>query len=122
MAGKLKLLVVDDEEALRTIVHHELEAYGFKVDVAEDGEVALQKLVEKKFDVVILDIYMPGMDGMEVLRKIREENQKTKVIMLTGVKELKLAKESLALGANDFVTKPYEFKNLLACIDRVMKE
>ena len=122
MADKLKLLVVDDEEALRTIVRHELESYGYDVHEAEDGDAALQKLNSHRFDLVILDIYMPTIDGMEVLRKIREKNLANKVIMLTGVNELKIARESLALGANDFITKPYDFKNLMACIDRVLKE
>ena len=122
MTDKLKILVVDDEDALRTIVHHELQSHGYEVHEAEDGEVALQKLDSTRFDLVILDIYMPNIDGMEVLRKIREKKIMTKVIMLTGVNELKIARESVALGANDFITKPYDFKNLLACINRVLKE
>ena len=122
MADKLKILVVEDEEALRTIVQHELVAHGYDVDTAEDGEFAMQKLGEKQYDMAILDIFMPNMDGMEVLRRIREKNLARKVIMLTGVDELKIARESLALGANDFITKPYDIQNLMACINRVMKE
>ncbi len=122
MAGKVRVLVVDDEDSLRTIVHHELESNGFNVDVAEDGEAAMGKLNSGTYDLVILDIYMPIKDGLDVLRDLRKTNKKTKVIMLTGVNELKIARESLTLGANDFITKPYDFKKLLACIDRVMKE
>ncbi len=122
MADKLKILAVDDEEALRTIVQHELTAVGYEVDVAEDGQVAMQMLGSKKYDMAILDIYMPNMDGMEVLRQIREKNLARKVIMLTGVDEMKLARESLALGANDFITKPYDINMLMACINRVMNE
>ncbi len=122
MPNKTSILVVDDEDALRTIVYHELVANGFDVDIAEDGDNALKKLSKKRFDIVILDIYMPNVDGMEVLRKIREKNLADKVIMLTGVNELKIARDSLALGANDFITKPYDFNNLLACINRVRKE
>ena len=122
MADKFKILAVDDEEALRTIVQHELTAIGYEVDVAEDGVEAVKKLSEKKYDMAILDIYMPNMNGMDVLRKIREKNLTRKVIMLTGVDEMKLARESLALGANDFITKPYDINTLMACINRVMKE
>src|SRR2546422_11643427 len=75
-----------------------------------------------RYDVVILDVRMPDMDGLEVLRNIRKDNLADKVIMLTGVAELKVARDSLELGANDFLTKPYDFKKLLACIKRVVKE
>jgi DNA-binding response OmpR family regulator len=122
MAGNLKILVVEDEDALRTIVQHELTAHGYEVEAAEDGEVAMQMLGKKTYDMAILDIYMPNMDGMEVLKQIREKNLAKKVIMLTGVDELKVARDSLALGANDFITKPYDINNLVACIKRVMKE
>ena len=122
MADKFKILAVDDEEALRIIVQDELSTLGYDVDVAEDGQDALQKLGEQKYDMVILDIFMPNVDGMEVLKQIREKNLAKKVIMLTGVNELKIARESLALGANDFITKPYDINNLIACINRVMKE
>lgn len=122
MADNLKILVVEDEEALRSIVELELVTYGYQVNTAEDGDIAMQKLNEQRYNLVILDIYMPNMNGMDVLKQIRENNLADKVIMLTGVNELKIARESLALGANDFITKPYDFQNLIACINRVMKE
>lgn len=122
MAEKIKLLLVDDEETIRTLVKHELESNGFDVDEAEGGEAAIEKLKSSIFDLVVLDIRMPGMDGLEVLKSIRENNLAKKVIMLTGVDELKIARDSLVLGANDFMTKPFDFKNLLSCINRVLKE
>ena len=122
MAGKMKVLIVEDEDALRTIVRDELGVYGFDVDDAEDGVKALEKLNKERFHIVVLDIRMPNMDGMEVLRNIRSYDLADKVIMLTAVDELKVAQETLKLGANDFITKPYDFQNLLACINRVMKE
>jgi DNA-binding response OmpR family regulator len=103
-------------------VKYELEQRGYSVSEAESGETAMEKLRSDHFDLVILDIRMPGMDGMEVLKNIREENLADKVIMLTGVGEMKIARDSLQLGANDFLTKPYELKTLLACMDRVQKE
>ncbi len=119
---KLKLLVVDDETTLRTLVRAELESRGFDVDDAESGEMALDRLNSRHYNLVVLDIRMPGMDGLEVLRHIRQHDLADKVVMLTGVDELKLARESLKLGANDFLTKPSGVKNLFTCIERVLKE
>ena len=122
MSDKLKVLVVDDEDALRMLLKDELTLHGFDVSDAENGMVAIDKLNKDHFDLVVLDIKMPEMDGIEVLRNIREQNLSKKVIMLTGVDELKVARESMNLGANDFITKPYDFQKLFACIDRVLKE
>ena len=122
MWDKTKILIVDDEETLRLLLRHELEQRGFDVDEAESGEIAIEKLQENHFNVVLLDIRMPGMNGMEVLRNVRQNNLADKVIMLTGVDEMKIARDSLTLGANDFLTKPYDIKTLLACINRVLKE
>ncbi|MBI1802961.1 MAG: response regulator [Ignavibacteriae bacterium] len=122
MADKLKLLVVDDEDGLRTLLKSELEFDGFDVDEADGGIIALETMKNKTYDVVILDIRMPDMDGLQVLRRLKAEKLAKKVVMLTGVDELKIAREALELGADDFLTKPIEFKNLLACIKRVVKE
>jgi len=122
MPTKMKLLLMDDEDSLRLLVRDELENGGFEVTEAESGERAIELLQGAKFDLAILDIRMPGIDGLEVLKRIRKGGRATKVIMLTGVDELKIARDSLALGANDFLTKPYDFKTLHSCIQRVLKE
>ncbi len=122
MAGKYKLLVVDDEESLRTILRDELSHRDFIVKDAENGAMALEILKKERHDIVLLDVRMPEMDGLEVLRVIRKNNLANKVIMLTGVDELKIARESLQSGANDFMTKPFQFQALFACLDRVLKE
>jgi DNA-binding response OmpR family regulator len=122
MPEKLKLLLVDDEDTLRKIMKDELAVQGYEVRDADSGKAALDILKNNHHDIVILDIRMDGMDGLEVLRHIRKDNLADKVIMLTGVDELKIAKDSLELGANDFMTKPFQFQNLFACIQRVMKE
>ncbi len=122
MAEKTKILLIDDEDTIRTLLSHELAAHGFEVDDANSGAAGLEKIANARFDLVVLDIRMPEMDGLEVLRNIRAQNVALKVVMLTGVDELKIARDSLTLGANDFMTKPFEFKNLLACIGRVLKE
>ncbi len=122
MSDKTKVLVVEDEDSLRTLLRAELEAHDFEVDDADGGGPAMKSLNDTHYDIVILDIRMPDIDGLEVLRNIRENNLAEKVIMLTGVGELKVARDSLEMGANDFLTKPYDFKKLLDCIHRVMKE
>ena len=122
MANKIKLLLVDDEDSLRTIMKDELINQGYDVVDADNGDTALEILKKKHQDVVILDIRMEGIDGLEVLKEIRKEKLADKVIMLTGVDELKIARDSLELGANDFMSKPFQFQNLFACIQRVMKE
>ncbi len=122
MPKKLKLLLVDDEESLRKIMKDELIVQGYDVSDAESGKTALEILKKNRHDIVILDIRMEEMDGLEVLKHIRKDNLADKVIMLTGVDELKIARDSVELGANDFMTKPFQFQNLFACINRVMKE
>ena len=122
MAGKYKLLVVDDEESLRTILRDELSHRNYAVKDAENGQTALEILKNEKQDIVLLEVRMPEMDGLELLRIIRKDNLARKVIMLTGVDELKIARESLQSGADDFMTKPFQFQSLFACLDRVLKE
>jgi DNA-binding response OmpR family regulator len=116
------ILLVDDDDALRTVVKHELQNNGFTVHDVGDGPEALDYLPASATDVVVLDIKMPEMNGLDVLRKIKEEKLPVKVIMLTGVDELKIARESLQLGAADFMSKPFEIKNLIACIHRVLMD
>ena len=122
MNGKPKLLVVDDEESLRTILRDELSHQNYTVRDAENGKAALEILKQEKHDIVLLDVMMPEMDGLELLRIIRKENLARRVVMLTGVDELKIARESLQSGADDFITKPFQFQSLFACLDRVLKE
>jgi CheY-like chemotaxis protein len=120
MAEKNSILVVDDEDALRTVLSSELESEGYIVATAADGDEAISILQGKVFDLVLLDIKMPRVDGFEVLRFIKERYPATKVIMLTGFADLKNAIESKKLGAEDFVSKPYDLVDLLTTIERVL--
>jgi DNA-binding NtrC family response regulator len=122
MADRLKLLVVDDEDGLRTLLKSELDSHGYITDEADGGNMALEMLKKNQYNLVILDIRMPDLDGISVLQSIRSTNPQIKVIMLTGVGEMKLAQECVQLGAADFLTKPLELKNIIDCIERVMKE
>lgn len=120
MPAKNKILVVDDEDALRTVLSAELESEGYQVTTAADGQEAINVLTTSGFDLILLDIKMPNVDGFEVLRFVKEKHPKTKVIMLTGFADLKNAIESKKLGAEDFVSKPYDLVDLLTTVERVL--
>lgn len=120
MPQKNRILVVDDEDALRTVLSSELEGEGYKVASAADGSEAIEILKKEGFDLILLDIKMPNVDGFEVLKFVKESHPDTKVIMLTGFADLKNAIESKKLGAEDFVSKPYDLVDLLTTVERVL--
>jgi DNA-binding NtrC family response regulator len=122
MLNQRSILVVDDEEALRTVLSSELSSEGYAVDTASDGDEAISTLQAKPFDLVLLDIKMPRVDGFEVLKFIKKNSPGVKVIMLTAFADLKNAIESKKLGAEDFISKPYDLVDLLTTIERVLSE
>ena len=120
MTGKTRLLYVDDEEALRTLVGDQLESEGFSVATADDGDTAIANLKKNSYDVILLDIRMPRVSGIEVLKFLRERKTATRVIVLTAVDDLSVAIEAVKNGASDYLTKPYDLNGLLSSIRRVM--
>jgi DNA-binding NtrC family response regulator len=120
MPAKNRILVVDDEDALRTVLSSELEGEGYIVQMAGDGDEAINILEKNSFDLILLDIKMPTVDGFEVLKYVKQHAPSTKVIMLTGFADLKNAIESKKLGAEDFVSKPYDLVDLLTTVERVL--
>lgn len=120
MTAAHKILVVDDEEALRSVLSSELESEGYLVRAAADGEEAIKMLGEQEYHLILLDIKMPNVDGFEVLKYSKQKHPMTKVIMLTGFADLKHAIESKKLGAEDFVSKPYDLVDLLTTVERVL--
>lgn len=122
MAEKSRILVVDDEDTLRTVLSQELKGEGYDVDTAADGQIAIDTLKNKLFELVLLDIKMPNVNGFEVLKYIKQNHPNLKVIMLTGFADLKNAIESKKLGAEDFVSKPYDLVDLITTIERVLSE
>lgn len=114
----IALLVVDDEADFRESACRYFARQGFRVDQAEDGEEALNVSTNKKFDVVVLDIHMPGMNGIRVLEELMERDPPPKVIMLTGGGTIANAVESIKQGAYDFLTKPTKLDDLARMITR----
>ena len=113
----MKILVVDDERAVRDSLRRALELEGYAVELAGDGEEALERLSSNGDpDAVILDVLMPGMDGLEVCRRLRREGNHIPVLMLTARAEVENRVAGLDAGADDYVTKPFALDELLARI------
>ena len=117
--GAARLLVVDDNELNRDMLSRRLGNRGFAVEVAEDGEGGLARIGQQVFDLVLLDVMMPGLSGMEVLRRVRERwpASDLPVIMVTARDTTEDVVEALGLGANDYVTKPLDFPVVLARVE-----
>ena len=107
-----RILIAEDEANLRLVLQKELERLGYRVQAAPDGEAALRKLEESNVDVLLCDINMPRIDGMEVLRRVHERPNPPEVIMLTGQATVETAVEAMKLGAYDYLTKPYSITEL----------
>src|SRR5258706_3664479 len=120
MASKVSILYVDDEESLRVLVPNQLGLEGFMVETADDGDTAVEMLQKKQYDVILLDVRMPRLNGIEVLKYVRNQKMASRVIMLTGVDDLAVALEAVKNGANDYVTKPYDLSTLVSSINRVV--
>jgi DNA-binding NtrC family response regulator len=116
-----KVLLVDDEKEFVDTLAERLEARGLKADVAESGPVAIDKVQQKPFDAILLDLAMPGMDGIETLKRLRQLNPDSQVILLTGRATVKSATEAMRLGAMDILEKPVAIEELVAKIDQAAK-
>ncbi len=118
-----KLLVVDDENNLRLVVQKEMSRAGHEVGTAFDGEAAWSLLEEQDFDVLLCDINMPRLDGIGLLRRMREKMQNPpEVIMLTGQASVESAIEAMKLGAYDYLTKPYRINELSALVTQASEK
>lgn len=116
------ILVADDESDFRMILQSFLVSEGHTVTTAEDGADAINKLQEKSFDLVLLDIRMPRVDGVEVLQFIKQQYIDTQVIILTAVNDVRIAVECMKLGAFHFLTKPYSVEELNSLVNRALEQ
>ncbi|GEO57542.1 response regulator transcription factor [Companilactobacillus bobalius] len=118
---KSKILVVDDEPAILELIEYNLESNDYQVSTATDGAMAFEKISNGDFDLMLLDQMLPKMNGMEVLKKMRESGNLTPVIFLTAVDSEDTKIKGLISGADDYVTKPFSIKELLARIEVVLR-
>jgi DNA-binding NtrC family response regulator len=110
--GSIRVLVVDDERPTRLLMEKELPRAGYLVTTAESGEEALEKVRAQDFDVILLDLKMPGIGGMEALRRIRDSGASGEVVILTGHPDVDSAIEAMKRGAYDYLTKPFKLFEL----------
>ena len=117
----MKILVVDDERAVRDSLRRALELEGYEVDLAVDGPDGIARIEEGQPDAVILDVLMPGLDGLEVSRHVRRSGNRVPVLMLTARDEVDDRVAGLDAGADDYVTKPFALDELLARVRALLR-
>ena len=116
-----RILIVDDEEIVIRSCLRILDSAEFQVEAVQDGREALRKIEENPYDVVILDIMMPNIDGLEVLRRVKETHPNVDVIMVTGLSQIDTAVQAMKLGAFDYISKPFEPDELKLVVQRALE-
>jgi DNA-binding NtrC family response regulator len=116
-----RILIVDDEETFRYMLTSLIEAEGYAAQAAADGVQGINAVQAKAFDIALLDVKMPKVDGVEVLKFIKEYSPDTEAIMVTAVGDVRLAVECMKLGAYDYITKPFSTEELLGTIERALE-
>ena len=115
------ILVVEDDKNLQLTLAHILREEGFEIITTMWGSVAIEKVKKGIPDLILLDIMLPGMNGMKVLDKVKEIDHTLPVIMITGYGNAERAIRSIELGAYDFIAKPFDFEKLISKIDNALK-
>lgn len=113
-----RIMVVDDEENIREVLLNYLETLGYEVLTASDGADALTKFEVGAFDLIISDLLMPNIDGLELLRKVREKDRDVVFLMITGYPSIETAVEAIKKGAYDYITKPFHMEDVKIRIER----
>ena len=116
MKEKLEILLLDDEIIVGNRLGPTLEKVGYEVEVFEDPEKALNRIHEKEFDIVVTDIMMPDVNGIQVLEEVRKKSDTTRVIIITGYATVALAREAMDKGAFDMIAKPFKPSELRAVL------
>ena len=117
-----RILVVEDDPRIAAILHRGLQARGFEVTVAEDGSRGRAAWEADRFDAVLLDVMLPGIDGISLCAERRRAGDRTPVIMLSAREDDDARTRGLAAGAADYVTKPFSYRDLLSRLDRLLAE
>jgi DNA-binding NtrC family response regulator len=118
----VRLLLVDDEARFVETLSKRLTARGFDVEGALGGPQALEMLDARPFDVVLLDVWMPGMDGLEVLKEIRRLHPSVRVVLVSGNASITAAVEGIRLGATDYLLKPVDIEDVLAKVEEAFEK
>lgn len=117
----MRVLLVEDDKSLATALKELLEQEGYRVRLVLDGKRGLELALSEEFDLILLDYFLPGMDGREFLKRLRSEGSKVPVIALTVVSDIKNKVDFFQTGADDYITKPFHFEELLARIRAVLR-
>jgi DNA-binding response OmpR family regulator len=116
-----KILIIEDDPDISDLLELNLRDAGYQTELASNGEIGLNKALENDYDLICLDIMLPKLDGMEVLKKIREEKKTIPILMLTSKSEELDKVLGLELGADDYLTKPFSLRELLARVKAIMR-
>jgi DNA-binding NtrC family response regulator len=118
MENKLQIMVIDDEPIVGKRLKQALTKFGIDVEVFEDPEIAVNRLEDKRFDIVVTDIRMDKVDGIQILERVLQRRDDTRVIIITGYATMDVAQEALAKGAFDFIAKPFKPNDLRTVINK----
>ncbi|HEX6594611.1 MAG TPA: response regulator transcription factor [Bacillota bacterium] len=118
---KQKILIVDDEVSIVTLLTFHVERAGYTVDIAYDGKEAIRKAEQNDYDLMILDLMLPGVDGLQVCKHLRETDVTTPILMLTARDEETIKLQGLEWGADDYLTKPFSPKEVIARIKAILR-
>ena len=121
MDNKLRILIVEDEAAIRTGLIDVLVFHGYEVDWAEEGQEGLKKAQSSNYDLILLDVMLPGLNGFEICNQIRSQDKEQAIIMLTAKSNDEDIIDGLTLGADDYVTKPFSVAQLVLRIQAVLR-
>jgi DNA-binding NtrC family response regulator len=116
----VRVLVVDDEQLVRDLLVSYLTSLGFVVETAQDGVEGLEKYAQGDFDLVMTDLSMPNMDGIELVKQIRETDDEAVILMITGYPTIGTAVEAIKQGATDYITKPFTLDEVKIRIDKAI--
>ncbi len=117
----MKLLVIEDEKKIATLINKGLREQGYTADVVHDGDEGLERAVNQQYDAIVLDIMLPGRDGLSLLRALREKKINTPVMILTARGEVNERVEGLDAGADDYMAKPFSMDELIARLRALMR-
>ncbi len=117
----IKILIVEDDQRLAEIIRRGLEEHGYKTEIAYDGEMGLKLATSISFGLIISDLVLPGMNGFDVCRRLRMKGNSTPILMLTALGTTDDKVEGFEAGADDYIVKPFEFRELLARVKALLK-